>query len=364
VDQDSRFMQMALKEAERGFGTTSPNPRVGAVIVSDDRVISRGHHRTFGDLHAEAESLRHLPAGRAAGATLYVNLEPCCHYGKTPPCTSVIIQSGIRRVVYGIRDPNPQVDGKGLRHLSEAGIEVHGPLLKEKAREINRGYLKFRRFGRPWVTLKWAQSLDGRIAASTGDARWISCPESLKLAHRLRAEHDAVLIGINTALTDNPLLTVRHTRGHNPCRVILDSNLRFSPNAAMFEEGSAPILIATRPYPPAEKAKHLGARGAELIWLPACENGTLDLGVLLDELGQRGILYLMVEGGSRVLASFINQSLFDEIILVMAPILIGGDGIPSTGALGINKVTQSVKLEVKRRKRYGQDYALWLRPTL
>jgi len=356
-------MQLALREAKRGFGATSPNPRVGAVVVHEGRVISRGYHRAFGTLHAEAQSLKRLPQGRAVGATLYVNLEPCCHQGKTPPCTEAIIQSGIRRVVYGIRDPNPLVNGRGLQALAAAGIEIQGPILEEEAAEINRGYLKFRQTGRPWVTLKWAQSLDGRIAAATGDSRWISGPESLKLAHRLRAENDAVLIGINTALADDPQLTVREVKGRNPRRVILDAHLRLNPEATLFRAAAqAPVFIATQPYPPAEKTKLLEDRGCELIWVPQMKKDELDLGVLLDELGQRGILYLLVEGGSRVLASFIRQNLFDEIVVVTAPVLLGGDGVPATASLGIERISQAVKLSVRKQKLVGQDMASWLRP--
>lgn len=361
---------MALKEAARGLGVTSPNPRVGAVIVSGGQVIARGYHRAFGALHAEVDSLAKLPPGGAAGATLYVNLEPCCHLGKTPPCTRAIIEAGIARLVYGTIDPNPLVNGRGLRELKEAGVEVQGPVLEEEARELNRGYIKFQLTGRPWVTLKMAQSLDGRIAASSGDSRWISNPNSLKLAHRLRAEHDAVLVGINTVLVDDPQLTVRRVRGRNPRRVVLDSDLRLSPEAKVFVADSAPVLIATRPHPPAPKAKRLEKRGADFIWLPPRSghndwpdtNGDLDLGVLLGELGKRGLLYLLVEGGGGVFSSFILSGLYDEIIMITAPIIIGGNGIPSVASLGIRKVAQSIKLHIIKRKSCGQDLALWLRP--
>jgi len=356
-------MRKALREALRGSGTASPNPRVGAVIVSQEKILSKGYHQAFGALHAEAECLRKLPEGTARGATLYVNLEPCCHQGKTPPCTEAIILSGIRRVVYGLRDPNPLINGKGLRSLKAAGIEIAGPVLEAEAREINRGYLKYRREAKPWVTLKWAQSLDGRIAASGGNARWISGAESLKLAHRLRAEHDAVLVGINTILTDNPQLTVRHVRGPNPRRVILDAQLRLRPDAAIFEAGKAPILVATRPYPPAQNAARLEKAGAELIWIPQIGKDELDLNTLLDELAGRGILYLLVEGGSQVQASFVRQKLFDEIILVQAPLFLGGDGVPAIGALGVTKVAEGTDLSVKKFDFFGKDIALWLKPV-
>ncbi|RJP76019.1 MAG: bifunctional diaminohydroxyphosphoribosylaminopyrimidine deaminase/5-amino-6-(5-phosphoribosylamino)uracil reductase RibD [Candidatus Zixiibacteriota bacterium] len=355
-------MRLALRQARRGIGHTSPNPRVGAVLVRDGRVIARGAHLAYGGLHAEAEALARIPAGAARGATLYVTLEPCCHHGKTPPCTQALIQAGLGRVVYASGDPNPLVNGQGLIRLQEAGIRVDGPLLEEPARHLNRGYLKYRRLGRPWVTLKWAQSLDGRIAAAGGDSRWISCPDSLTLAHRLRADNDAVMIGINTARADDPQLTVRLVPGRDPVRVVLDANLNLNPDATLFESGSGRVIVVTRPYPPDDRAQALKARGADLVWAPVDEQGHLDLGVVLDELGRRGILYLLVEGGAQVLASFLRTRLYDEIVLVTAPILVGGDGIACTGPLGVTKVAQAHELEIVRRKLYGRDLALWLEP--
>jgi diaminohydroxyphosphoribosylaminopyrimidine deaminase/5-amino-6-(5-phosphoribosylamino)uracil reductase len=357
-------MRRALREALRGSGTASPNPRVGAVIVSQNKILAKGYHKAFGEPHAEADCLKKLPEDAARGATLYVNLEPCCHQGKTPPCTEAIIRSGIRRVVYGLRDPNPLINGRGLQTLRAAGIKIVGPVLEAEARQVNRGYLKYRREARPWVTLKWAQSLDGRIAASGGNARWISGPESLKLAHRLRAEHDAVLVGINTILADNPQLTVRHIRGPNPRRVVLDAKLRLRPDAAIFAAGTAPILVATRPYPPAQNAARLEKAGAEIIWIPQIGKDELDLCVLLDELARRGILYLLVEGGSQVQASFVRQKLFDEIVLVQAPLLLGGDGIPAMGSLGVTSVADGTDLTVNKFDFFGKDLALWLEPVV
>lgn len=354
-------MKMALREAKRGIGATSPNPRVGAVIVKDNRVISRGYHRSFGAAHAEADCLSKLPVGAASSATLYVTLEPCSHHGKTPPCASAIAQSGITRVVYGLRDPNPLVDGKGFQILTQSGIEVHGPVLEEEAREVNRGYLKFLLSGRPWVTLKWAQSLDGRIATQTGDSRWISGRDSQKLAHRLRAEHDAVLVGLNTVLQDDPRLTVRHVRGRNPRRVILDADLRLPLDAALLDTDSNRVMIVTRPNPPSARAKRLEDRGAELLRIPVHHEDILDIEVLLMELGKRGILYLLVEGGSQIITSFIRQSLFDEIVLFVAPKFVGSDGVPGVASLGISRIEESVRVEVKRRRFIGQDLAIWLR---
>ncbi len=327
------------------------------------KILSRGFHRAFGEPHAEVDALSKLPLRAAEGATLYVNLEPCCHHGKTPPCTEAITRAGVQRVVYGLADPNPQVNKQGLDQLTKAGVKVHGPVLESDCREINRGYLKHRQTGLPWVTLKWAQSLDGRIATFTGDSRWISGPESLKLAHVLRAEHDAVLAGINTVLTDDPQLTVRHIRGHHPTRVILDSALRFPTKAAMLTDGKARILIATSQSAPEDKIRALKILGAEVLTVPG-ERGQLDLNALLKELGQRGILYLLVEGGSKVIASFIQQGLFDEIVCIIAPSLIGADGIASTGAFAVARMDNVVKLQTVQRKAFGRDIVVWLRPQL
>ncbi|MFH1733693.1 MAG: RibD family protein, partial [bacterium] len=234
--------------------------------------------------------------------------------------------------------------------------------LEEDSIELNRGYLKYRRSNKPWVLLKFAQTIDGRIAASTGDARWISSDASLELAHQLRAESDAILVGINTALQDDPELTVRRVPGCNPYRVVLDPTLKISPDAKIFKADTKPVYIATQPYPPQDKAEQLTAKGAEFIWLPPGVKGTLDLDALLTELGQKGIHYLLVEGGGNVLSSFIQRKLCDEIVVVTAPKILGGDGIPCIAPMGITKVANAVQFEVIKREEYGPDLAVWYRP--
>jgi diaminohydroxyphosphoribosylaminopyrimidine deaminase/5-amino-6-(5-phosphoribosylamino)uracil reductase len=354
VQEDVRFMRMAIRQAQRGVGFTSPNPRVGAVIVKDGRVIARGYHRALGAPHAEVEALRRIPGGQARGATLYVTLEPCCHHGKTPPCTDAVIASGIKRVVYALQDPNPEVNGKGLELLRSAGVSVVGPLLEDEARSLNCGYLKYRRKQRPWVTLKWAQSLDGKIAAAGGDSRWISCPQSLQFAHRLRARHDAVLVGIGTVLRDDPELTVRRVRGRNPIRVILDSNLRVPREARLFA-GDAPLWIAARKGIPADRMQGLAERGGVLLEIPEQASGMLDLDALLLELARRGILYLLVEGGARLLTSFVQTALFDEIIAIVAPELIGGDGLSCLQSLNVGNIEEAIPLHLKQHRVVGRD---------
>jgi len=359
--EDIHFMEIALQEAMKGSGQTSPNPRVGAVITREGREIARGYHKAYGEPHAEVDALSKITAEEASGSTLYVNLEPCCHYGKTPPCTWAIIQAGVKRVVYGMADPNAQVNGRGIEELREAGLEVNGPVLEDEAMELNRGYLKFRQSSKPWVLLKFAQTIDGRIAASTGDARWISDDASLELAHQLRAECDAIMVGINTALQDDPELTVRRVEGNNPYRIVLDPTLKISPEAKVFDANPKPVYIATQPYPPQKKAEQLTAKGAEFIWLPPGVMGTLDLDALLTELGQKGFHYLLVEGGANVLSSLIQRQLCDELVVVTAPKIIGGDGIPCVAPMGITKVADAIQFEVIKREEYGPDLAVWYR---
>ncbi len=347
-------MWMAIREAKRGIGFTSPNPRVGAVIVKDGNVIARGYHRALGAPHAEVDALRRITDEQARGATLYVTLEPCCHHGKTPPCTDAVIASGIKRVVFALQDPNPEVNGKGLELLRRAGVSVAGPILEKEARTLNCGYLKYRRTRRPWVALKWAQSLDGKIAAAGGDARWISCPQSLKFAHQLRTRHDAVLVGIGTVLRDDPELTVRQVRGRNPIRVVLDSDLRIPRDAKLFSS-DAPIWIATRTGTPVDRKSWLMERGVVLLEIPARASGMLDLDALLLELAQRGVLYLLVEGGAQLLTSFVQASLFDEIIAIIAPKLIGEEGISCLQALNIQRIEETIHLQLQQHHILGGD---------
>lgn len=347
-------MRMAIRQAKRGIGFTSPNPRVGAVIVKDGKVIARGYHRALGAPHAEADALRRITGEQARGATLYVTLEPCCHHGKTPPCTDAVIASGIKRVVYALQDPNPEVNGKGLDLLRRAGVTVVGPVLENEARALNCGYLKYRWIQRPWVTLKWAQSLDGKIADAGGDARWISCPQSLKFAHQLRSRHDAVLVGIGTVLRDDPVLTVRRVRGRNPIRVILDSNLRLALDAKIFTE-VAPIWIAARQGAPADRKQQLVEQGAEIFEIPELAPGLLNLDALLLKLAERGVLYLLVEGGARLLTSFVQFSLFDEIFAITAPKLIGGDGLSCLQALNVKRIEEAIPLHLKQHRVVGRD---------
>ncbi|HID06029.1 MAG TPA: bifunctional diaminohydroxyphosphoribosylaminopyrimidine deaminase/5-amino-6-(5-phosphoribosylamino)uracil reductase RibD, partial [Armatimonadetes bacterium] len=287
------------------------------------------------------------------GATLYVNLEPCCHWGKTPPCVEAILQSGIEEVVIGNIDPNPQVGGKGIQFLREHGLRVRTGVLEAEGRELNRAYFKYHEEGLPFVTLKYAQSLDGRIATSTGDSRWISSERARRFAHRLRAVHDAVLVGIGTVLADDPQLTVRMIKGRNPLRVIIDSHLRI-PQEAKVLQGDAPTLIATASVAPKEKAQALRQMGIEVVEVGG---ERVELSRLLKELASRGVLSLLVEGGQGVITSFLREGLADELVVIVAPLLIGR-GVEAIGDLGVRTLREAKTLRGVKLRRIGQDWVL------
>jgi diaminohydroxyphosphoribosylaminopyrimidine deaminase/5-amino-6-(5-phosphoribosylamino)uracil reductase len=351
LSQDERFMALALRLARRGTGWVSPNPMVGAVIVDGEgRILAKGCHRRFGDLHAEREALKKLN-WKAPGTTMYVTLEPCCHYGKTLPCTEAIIQAGTKRIVVGTLDPNPLVAGKGVKILEEAGIRVDVGVLEEACRDLNRAFFKWVTTGLPWVLLKWAQSIDGTMATASGHSRWISGPEALKYAHRLRAVSDAVLVGRETATMDNPQLTVRLIKGKNPLRVVLDTHLTLPLDRRLFTT-PPPTLIFTLEQD-LEKTEILKRKGVEVVVLES-NTGEIPLKSVLEELSRRQVAQLLVEGGGGVITSFLKQGLADEIHAIAASILLG-QGRPPVGNLSLERVDQAIKLEKVTHKRLGRD---------
>ena len=353
TSQDEHYMRRALALARRGAGWVSPNPMVGAVIVKGGRVIAEGYHRRFGGDHAEVEAIKRARES-LKGATMYVTLEPCCHWGKTPPCTEAIIREGIGRVVVATLDPNPEVRGKGVKVLREAGLEVKVGVLEEEARELNEAYFKWREEGVPFVTLKWAQSIDGRIATRKGDSRWISSEEARRLAHRLRARSDAVLVGIRTVLADDPQLTVREARGKNPLRVVLDSRLK-TPLGARVLDSSAPTLIVTTHRADPGKMRALQERTEVLVM--EGKDGRVDLGGLLRELARRAITSVLVEGGGRIITSFLREGLWDRILVITSPLLIG-EGVDAVGNLGVSSLKEAKGIRVRRMRRLGRDWVL------
>jgi len=345
---DLRWMRRALSLAWRGRDTVAPNPMVGAVVVRDGHPVGEGHHQKAGLDHAEVVALR-AAGEKARGGTLYVNLEPCCHTGKrTPPCTEVILKAGVRRVVLSMKDPNPRVFGEGIRRLREEGVEVATGLLSGEAFEQNRGFASLIRQGRPYVTLKGAMSLDGKIATSTGDSQWISGAESLRYAHRLRHTHDAIVVGIRTAEKDDPRLTTRtgRSRAHQPIRVVLDSSGRLSPASRLFsEQGGGPVWVVVGTGCPQRAIDALGKKGARVLVLPETRPGEIDLSGLLSELASAGALTVLVEGGSRINASFFSEGLVDRIRVVLAPLVIGGsDAIGWIGGHSPERLADALRI--------------------
>jgi diaminohydroxyphosphoribosylaminopyrimidine deaminase / 5-amino-6-(5-phosphoribosylamino)uracil reductase len=356
---DENFMRIALREAAKGRGFVSPNPLVGAVAVKDDKVLGKAYHRRFGEDHAEVALLKKLAAEDARGSTIYVNLEPCCHHGKTPPCTDELIRAKVGRVVVGHEDPNPVVSGKGIAQLRKARIDVTLGVLEEEARDLNAAFLTFITQGRPWILLKVAQSLDGRIALANGHSRWITGEAARTEVHRLRAHLDAVMVGSHTVIEDDPELTVRFIRGRDPVRVIVDSKLRISPAAKVLHQAdrTRTWVIAT-PDAPNENRKGIEATGAEVITCPAGADWRIDLGKAMRLLAERGITSLFVEGGGTLHASFIHADLYDRFIVAIAPKVIGADGRPAVWELGYTDLVQVPQFIVRRNRRIGED--IWL----
>ncbi len=352
---DEKFMRRALALARKGEGSVSPNPLVGAVIVRDGRIIGEGWHRCCGENHAEIDAIRNATE-TIAGATFYITLEPCSHHGRTPPCVEALIAHRPGRVVVGAVDPNPLVSGKGIEALRQSGIETEAGLLEEACRESNRVFFKYIRTGLPYVTLKFAQTLDGRIAAASGHSRWISSPPSLRFAHRLRAVHDAILVGAGTVLTDNPDLTCRLVRGRDPLRIVVDSGLRLPPDANIFSDGKRTLAAATR-RAPAERRRLLEKKGIEVLEIGEDPAGRVDLHALLRLLGKREISSLLVEGGTTVATSFLKENLADRLIVILAPKIIG-EGINAVGDLAIRRMDNALGFSFQRVTRCGADLIL------
>ncbi len=326
-------MRHALELARRGAGAVEPNPQVGAVVV-DDRLnlLGAGFHARFGGPHAEIGALEQA-GDRAAGATLIVSLEPCCHHGKTPPCVDAVLRAGIRRVVVGIADPFPRVAGQGIARLRAAGLEVEVGLLADEVRQLNAPFLKLIETGRPWVHAKWAMTLDGKIAACTGESRWISNPASRAVVHRLRGQVDAIVVGIETALRDDPQLTARPPGPRIATRIVVDSQARLPPASQLVRTARAtPLLVATTAAAPAGRVADLQSCGAEVVVLPCGGSQRVDVESLLQELGRRQMTNILVEGGGALLGSFFDAGSIDELHVFVAPKLLGG--AQSRGPMG------------------------------
>ncbi|MEK6743232.1 MAG: bifunctional diaminohydroxyphosphoribosylaminopyrimidine deaminase/5-amino-6-(5-phosphoribosylamino)uracil reductase RibD [Nitrospirota bacterium] len=353
---DEKYMRIALRLAEKAAGRTSPNPMVGAVVVKNGRVIARGWHKKAGEPHAEVIAL--AKAGSSAkGATLYVTLEPCSHVNKrTPPCSPLVIQSGVKRVVIAMIDPNRKVSGGGIRAIRKAGIEVVTGVLEPEARLLNEAYIKFITKGVPFVTLKIAQTLDGRIATAKGDSKWITGAKAREEGHKLRDRNDAILVGINTVLKDDPALTARIPDGRDPVRVIVDSRLSIPLNAKVLTQRStAKTVVAALASAPRTKVNCLQATGVEVLFVKS-NRGRIDLPDLMKELGKQDIMSVLIEGGAEINASALKAGIVDKIVMFIAPTLMTGrDSLCSIGGSSPVKLDHAVKLSEVTAQFVGPD---------
>jgi diaminohydroxyphosphoribosylaminopyrimidine deaminase/5-amino-6-(5-phosphoribosylamino)uracil reductase len=351
---DEYWMKRALRLAEKGRGRTSPNPMVGAVLVKAGKVVGEGYHAKAGEPHAEILALRQ--AGRSArGATLYINLEPCTHYGRTPPCAPRVVEAGIKKAVIGMEDPNPLVRGKGIRSLKNAGIEVLEGILGEECRTLNEAFCHYIVEKRPFVILKVAATLDGKIAARSGESKWVSGESSRRLVHRLRDRVDGILIGVGTLLRDDPLLTARVKGARDPFRIILDSRLRIPEGARVVRNLPERTIIASTRAAPGKKVERLEKKGVRVLIVDS-KAGRVDLRSCLRRLGEIGLVTLMVEGGSRVNGAFLDERLFDKFLLFLSPRLIGDPhAIGMFDGKGFKHLKDATPLERLKTRRIGQD---------
>jgi diaminohydroxyphosphoribosylaminopyrimidine deaminase/5-amino-6-(5-phosphoribosylamino)uracil reductase len=353
---DEKYMRVALRLAARAKGGTSPNPMVGAVVVKDGRVISRGYHRKAGGPHAEAVALK--KAGRdAQGAVLYVTLEPCSHSNKrTPPCTPLVVESGIKRIVVAMIDPNPRVSGNGVKALRAAGIDTVTGVLETEARKLNEAFIRYITTGMPFATLKIAQTLDGKIATASGESKWITGEKAREEGHKLRDINDAVLVGINTVLADDPMLTARIPNGRDPVRVIVDGNLSIPLTAKVLtQKSSARTVIAALPNASKSKTKKLEGLGAEVL-IVRNEKGRVDLRDLMKKLGKLDIMSVLIEGGAEINASALKMGVVDKVVHFIAPMLMTGrDSICSIGGTSPEKLHQAIRLSEITTRFVGED---------
>jgi len=374
METDERFMSLALELAKKG--RTSPNPKVGCVIVKAGKVIGRGYHKKAGFPHAEIEAIRDSKreTQNLSGATMYITLEPCSHEGegkRTPPCAPMIASSGISRLVVAMKDPNPRVSGRGIIFLRKRGMNVETGILEEQARELNAHYAKWITKGLPYVAIKMAMSADGKIATRSGESEWISCKKSNTLVHKMRSRFDAVMVGAGTVKADDPRLTSRIKGGRNPIRIIVDSDLCLNPHSRFMRHG-ARIIIATSASAKKQKIKSRDLRsralnefhssrkfeslGARVL---VCGKREVDLKKLMRELGRLGIQSIMMEGGSELNGSAIKSGIVDKIYFFIAPIIIGGrEAKGPIGGNGIEKLSQKLKLKNVKMEKIGVDFLL------
>ena len=358
--RDEYWMARVLRLAEKGRGTTSPNPMVGAIFVRDDKIIAKGFHKKAGNPHAEIVAINNAKES-LKGSTLYINLEPCTHFGKTPPCAPEIVKTGISRAVISMVDPNPLISGKGIKYLQDHNIPVTVGILEEEAKRLNEAFIKFITQKIPFVTLKVATSLDGKIATYKKESKWITSEASRLLVHRLRWEVDAVVVGVNTVIADDPELNVR-IRGreeNNPIRIILDSSLRIPLGSKIVKNAKdKKSWVATRLPPNDKKVKRLKDLGVKVICLPSKED-KIDLLALMKELTKYDIVHLMIEGGGKVNAAALEAGIVDKVLFFIAPIIIGGENaITAVRGKGVSSVEDAFKLKDVKMRRIGRDFLI------
>ena len=356
-EMDQKFMREALRQARKGLGRTSPNPAVGALIVRDGEILAKAYHRKAGAPHAEVEALSKL-RDSAPGGTLYVNLEPCNHHGRTPPCTEAILRSGLDRVVVGMKDPNPKVTGGGCEFLRKKGIEVTTGVLEAECRQLNEAFIKFATSGRPFVVLKSAITMDGWIATSQGRSKWITNEKSRQFVHRLRDQVDAVMVGIGTVLADDPSLTTRLNRGlgKDPLRIIVDAHLKTPANAKVLNHSSsADTLLVVGPHVRDRDFKKVQKEGIKTLTCPM-KKGMIDLVALMGILEKMSVVSLLLEGGASITGSMLRERLIDKIYVFIAPKILGGDdGVAMAAGPGSKRMGECLNLKNIHVKRFGDD---------
>jgi diaminohydroxyphosphoribosylaminopyrimidine deaminase / 5-amino-6-(5-phosphoribosylamino)uracil reductase len=358
---DESYIKLAIEIAKKGAGSVSPNPLVGCVIIKDDRIIGAGYHEHFGGRHAEINAIENASED-VENSVLYVNLEPCSHYGKTPPCVDKIIEHKIKRVVIGTLDVNPLVSGKGIKKLKAAGIDVKVGVLEKECHRLNKFFFKYIIKQIPYVTLKAAETLDGKIADEKGNSKWISSLPSRKYVHNLRSEYDAVLVGRKTIEKDDPALNVRLVEGRNPKRVAIDSDLKLKTTLKLFKSNSRGDVILITSKKSAQKKRkidRLNALGVKVIFVKENKDKKISLKNILEELGKLNIASLLVEGGREVFSSFIKENLFDDLLLFLSPKILG-DGIPFVADMEINNIKEALKLKINYCEKIGDDVLIEL----
>jgi len=344
-----KYMDLAIKLAERGKGITSPNPMVGCIVVKRGRIVGKGFHKKAGTEHAEVLALN--DAGKKAiNSTLYVNMEPCSHWGRTPPCTERIVEAGVREIIIGMKDPNPLVDG--FRELKFRGLKTKIGILEKDAKKLNEVFIKYIKTKRPFVILKVAMSVDGKIATSTGDSKYITSKEARTYVHQLRSDVDAVMIGLNTLLRDNPELTPRLVKGKDPMKIVVDSSLKI-PKSCNLMKDPAKLIIATTSKAPKNAVKKLQQKGINVI-VTKSKNGMVELQDLMKQLGKHEITSVMIEGGSQLNSSAIKEGIVDRVLIFTAPKIIG-NGIGAIGSLGIKKINNAINLKNPLTRKIGKD---------